>query len=130
MMRHLQVPVGESSSVELLDDDGEELTPIRTQKRGYVHASLRAGGCTYVYRETRSIDTTLWIMRLESRKTLEHYLQEYHAQSSLASLPDSVRHNLLYLASCATPLIREATVLLSLNVAPSLWASILRQMKW
>ena len=65
-------------------------------------------------------------MRLESRKTFEYDLQEYHAQRFLADLQSEVRDNIYYLASCAAPLIRKATVLLSLGVAASLWSSILR----
>ena len=115
-MNHLKVPVGGATNREGIDEeDSTEPLPIRTRKRAYVQVSLRAVGCMLLYRSTKTIGATLWVI-------LEHYLQAYHGQPPMADLSLAVSENVYILAPRARPLLRKATKLLHRGVSPSLWS--------
>ena len=57
----------------------------------YTPGSMRGGGAVAAYMADIPISTILWRMRIQNSKTLEHYLQEVTAASSLISLKPSAR---------------------------------------
>ena len=65
---------------------------------GFVPASIRAGGITWMYQQTHDLQLIRWIGRWESEKTVEHYLQEAPAALAAARLPIPVRQRIHKLA--------------------------------
>lgn len=59
--------------------------------RLYTPGSMRGGGAVAAYMQDTSIPELLWRMRIQNIKTLEHYLQEVTAATSLASLSETSR---------------------------------------
>jgi hypothetical protein len=53
----------------------------------YTPGGLRGGGAVYFFQLTNNIELLMWRMRVQSRKTLEHYLQEVVAGTSIHKLP-------------------------------------------
>lgn len=64
----------------------------------YTPGSMRGGGAVAAYMADCPISDILWRMRLRSSQTLEHYLQEVTAASSLISLSGHARSNIAKLS--------------------------------
>ena len=63
-------------------------------KAGFTPGGLRGGGAVNKYRKGLGIADLLWQMRLRHATTLEHYLQEVAAVSSLTELPVATRKSI------------------------------------
>ena len=74
---------------------------------GFVPASIRAGGITWMYQQTHDLQLIRWIGRWEAEKTVEHYLQEAPAALAAARLPSSVRQRIRTLAGLLPDAIRR-----------------------
>ena len=64
------------------------------EKGRYTPGSMRGGGAVAAYLADVPIADILWRMRLQSANTLEHYLQEVSAASSLISLSSESRNRI------------------------------------
>ena len=60
---------------------------------------LRGGSAVFHYRRGLPIGDLMWMMRLRSQSTLEHYLQEVAAANSLVVLSSAARSNISLMAS-------------------------------
>ena len=69
----------------------------------YTPACLRGGGAVAAYLSDTPIADIMWRMRIRNASTLEHYLQEVAATTSLANLPDIVKHRISKLSSLYQP---------------------------
>ena len=99
---------------------GEVMTTGSTDK-GYVLASLRAGGATHKFEQRRDIATVAWDLRVDNVKTLEHYLQEVQSATALARLSDRTRKRVQLFADTAAETVEKAIVLLNAGVPSHLW---------
>jgi len=109
--------------IQLGVPSGEPTDP--TKIRGYTAASLRGGGGTFLFDCSNDVRTTMWTMRLESQKSLEHYLQQYGADNSVSQWPAPVRARVRLLASVAVQLVHRAVYFLKTGVPTSLWRGML-----
>ena len=101
-------------------------TGERPNDRGFVPDSLRSGGCTHRFEfNKRDISLTAWDLKVDSTKTLEHYLQEAPAHNVWSRLSFDQRRKLSTLGGACAELIHQATTLLELGVATSRWPSVL-----
>jgi hypothetical protein len=80
-----------------------------TSLEGLTPASLRAGGATHYFSESRDLDLVRWQGRWLSSRMLEVYLQETVALSILPSLAQQDRDRVARFASAAGHLLRQAT---------------------
>ena len=71
---------------------------------------LRGGAAVYHYRMGKPIQDLLWLLRLRSQATLEHYLQEVASLNILAKLPPKDRQSILSIAA-TFPFLAAATSL-------------------
>ena len=69
-------------------------------KERFTPGCLRAGGTVYLYLSDVPIADLLWRLRLQRATTLEHYLQETAAVSSLLNLTDVTRNRIHCLPGC------------------------------
>ena len=75
---------------------------------GLTLASLRAGGATWLYSETRDLELVRWRGRWGAPRTLEVYIQEVGALHILSEVEQSVRDRVQRFASAMPALIRQA----------------------
>jgi hypothetical protein len=102
--------------------------PSSALPAGFVAASWRSGGCTYYFENTarRSVEDTLWHMRVSNRSTLERYLQEFPTQNIWRYLSQDALDLVAYLSPRALSLVRLASDWLRDGVSPRLWPALLR----
>ena len=62
---------------------------------GFTMASLRGGGATFHYLSGTSLDDIAWQGRWASKRTLEIYIQEVTALTTLGHLPAEVQQRIL-----------------------------------
>ena len=90
----------------------------RLQVSPHLHvtpAGLRGGGACRDYEEHRDVTRLLWKMRLQHLTTLQHYLQEVLAMTSLTRLPERARFPTRILGSLFEPVMRFAVARLQLG---------------
>jgi len=72
--------------------------------KGFVLSSLRSGGITALWQESRDLEQVRWRGRWSQMKTLDHYVQELPAARGLLSL-SGLRRQELFALSDALPLL-------------------------
>jgi hypothetical protein len=77
-------------------------------ERSFAPAGLRAGGSIQLFDLHNDIELLLWRMRLRSRDTLAHYLQESRASTTLTDLSHSAKSRIVALSSITEILLAHA----------------------
>ena len=75
---------------------------------GFVPASIRAGGITWLYQQTHDLQLIRWVGRWDAERTMAHYLQELPAALAVARLPITVRTRVSRLAKMLPAAIQHA----------------------
>ena len=75
---------------------------------GFVPASVRAGGITWLYQQTHDLQLIRWVGRWDAERTMAHYLQELPAALAVARLPVRVRFRIGQLAKMLPAAIQHA----------------------
>lgn len=76
--------------------------------RGLTPKSLRGSGASWLFHHTEDLNRILWRGRWQSRRTLEHYLQDVMGQVLLSNLPVDKRSLVLELANASSSLLVHA----------------------
>ena len=76
--------------------------------QGITPKSLRGSGASWLFHHTEDVERVLWRGRWQSRKTLEHYLQDVMGQVLLADLPLHKRDLVLEFAEVSSALLEES----------------------
>ena len=72
---------------------------------GLTPKALRGSGASWLFHCTEDVNRVLWRGRWQSKRTLEHYLQDVSGQALLADLIQEKRDLCLELADAASPLL-------------------------
>ena len=79
---------------------------VAEQGIGFTLASLRGGGATFHYLAGTSLPDIAWQGRWASLRTLEIYIQEVAALTSLGELPASSQQRILKFARALLQILR------------------------
>jgi hypothetical protein len=90
----------------------------------FTPGGMRGGGALWHHFTYNDIESLLWQMRLVSRQTLSHYLQETAGALSFARLSDSTVTSLRLFHRISDALIKRATTQLRLGVFTPLMESL------
>ena len=82
--------------------------PTAEEKRGVTPKSLRGSGASWLFHHTEDVSKLLWRGRWQSRRTLEHYLQDVMGQVLLSDLSISQRDAVLELSNASSFLLVKA----------------------
>ena len=78
------------------------------KKKGITPKSLRGSGASRLFHHTEDVQCVLWRGRWQSRKTLEHYLQDVMGQVLLSDLIQEKRDLVFALAEASSSLLVHA----------------------
>ena len=78
------------------------------KKKGITPKSLRGSGASWLFHHTEDVQRVLWRGRWQSRKTLEHYLQDVMGQVLLSDLIQEKRDLVFALAEASSSLLVHA----------------------
>ena len=78
------------------------------KKRGITPKSLRGSGASWLFHHTEDVERVLWRGRWQSRRTLEHYLQDVMGQVLLSELIQEKRDRVFVLAEASSSLLVHA----------------------
>ena len=82
--------------------------PTSEKHRGITPKSLRGSGASWLFHITEDINRILWRGRWQSKRTLEHYLQDVMGQILLADLAHDQRERVLELSFWSSALLASA----------------------
>eukprot|EP00438_Fugacium_kawagutii_P025929 Skav202348 [mRNA] locus=scaffold2638:236849:237829:- [translate_table: standard] len=82
--------------------------PTSEKKRGITPKSLRGSGASWQFHYTEDVTRILWRGRWQSRRTLEHYLQDVMGQVLLSDLPQDQRDVVMDLCLASSHLLVSA----------------------
>lgn len=82
--------------------------PTSEKQRGITPKSLRGSGASWLFHYTEDVNRILWRGRWQSRKTLEHYLQDVMGQVLLSDLAQEQRNRVLELSRWSSSLLVSA----------------------
>lgn len=82
--------------------------PTSERDRGITPKALRGSGASWLFHCTEDVNRVLWRGRWQSKRTLEHYLQDVLGQVLLADLIQDKRDLCLELADSASSLLAAA----------------------
>lgn len=82
--------------------------PTSEKFRGVAPKSLRGSGASWLYHLTEDVSNILWRGRWQSRRTLEHYLQDVMGQVLLTDLCQDRRDKVLLLSEASSFLLVSA----------------------
>ena len=97
--------------------------PTSEAAKGITPKSLRGSGASWLYHVTEDVGKVLWRGRWQSRKTLEHYLQDIQGQVLLSDLVKDKRQLVFTLASAASGLLLKASKATPLRHGDQSWIS-------
>ena len=75
------------------------------RRKGIPPKSLRGSGASWLFHHTESLERVLWRGRWQSRRSLEHYLQDVMGQFLLSELPQDKRDAVCSLAEASAHLL-------------------------
>ena len=79
--------------------------PTTEAAKGITPKSLRGSGASWLYHRTEDIPSILWRGRWQSRKSLEHYLQDVMGQMLLADVTQEKQDLVRLLATHSSQLL-------------------------
>lgn len=79
--------------------------PCAEKLKGLTPKSLRGSGASWLFHHTEDVERVLWRGRWQSRRTLEHYLQDVMGQVLLSDLPQEKRDLVASLAAASSSLL-------------------------
>ena len=82
--------------------------PTSEKLRGVTPKSLRGSGASWMFHYTEDVNRVLWRGRWQSKRTLEHYLQDVMGQVLLSNLPQDQRDRIFELSQWSSSLILSA----------------------
>ena len=82
--------------------------PTSEKHRGVTPKSLRGSGASWLFHYTEDVSKLLWRGRWQSRRTLEHYLQDVMGQVLLTDLSQDRREMVLLLSEASSFLLVSA----------------------
>jgi len=82
--------------------------PYTEKMKGITPKSLRGSGASWLFHHTEDVERVLWRGRWQSRRTLEHYLQDVMGQVLLSDLPQDKRDLIASLAAASSSLLVQA----------------------
>ena len=82
--------------------------PYAAKKKGLTPKCLHGTGASWLFHHTEDIERVLWRGRWQSRRTLEHYLQDVMGQVLLSELPQDKRDLVASLAAASSSLLVHA----------------------
>ena len=101
-------PLGPGAFRTRWDELQRELeVPLELQQ---TPGTMRGGGAVAQFNIDEDIPLLLWRMRLQSTKTLEHYLQEVTARTNLTRLTDHARAQVAQYSTQYSNLLKLAVV--------------------
>lgn len=78
---------------------------VTEKQKGITPKSLRGSGASWLCRHTEDVERVLWRGRWQSRRTLEHYLQDVMGQVLLSDLPQDKRDLVAAFSAAASSLL-------------------------
>lgn len=82
--------------------------PTAEKLNGITPKSLRGSGASWLFHLTEDVERTLWRGRWQSKRALEHYLQDVMGQTLLANLLQDQRDQVLELSSTSSSVMLHA----------------------